>query len=266
MAGRGWLIRTPFAAQPSPGAGGRRGGRSRPEAPSCLYAEPVSTETSLDLPPAQQARSRLTQQRILEAGTALLEEGGTEVLTIAAVASRAGVSVGSVYRRFGDKDRLTAALQHDMIDKFRADIIRRFEPVRTDPTGLVASAVAGITETFEAHERLMRVFVTAATADLAVARVGSEASIDAGHVFRQFLEPIVPIIDVPEPELRLDFAYRLVYAACMNRVLHGERFESNRPLTWRQLTDELVSVACLYLLGTDANVSSPSHIPRGATY
>jgi AcrR family transcriptional regulator len=210
----------------------------------------VSTDPSLDLPPTQQARSRLTQRRILEAGTALLEEGGTEALTVAAVASRAGVSVGSVYRRFGDKDRLIAALQHGMVDQFRADIIHRFTPLRTDPTALVASAVAGLTETYQAHERLMCVFMTAGTTDPAVGRVGSEASIDAGHVFRKFLEPIVPMIDAPEPELRLDVIYRLVYGACLNRVLNGERFESERPLTWRQLTDELVDVACLYLLGT----------------
>lgn len=216
------------------------------------YAGAVSTEESLDLPPAQQARSRLTQQRILEAGTTLLEEGGTEALTVAAVAARAGVSVGSVYRRFGDKDRLIAALQHDMIDQFRADIIRRFAPRRADPAALVASAVAGLTETFEAHQCLMRVFITAGTADPAVAGVGSQASVDAGHVFRRFLEPIESMIDAPEPELRLDVAYRLVYGACMNRVLHGERFESDRPLTWRQLTDELVNVACLYLLGAPA--------------
>jgi AcrR family transcriptional regulator len=217
---------------------------------SYLYAGAVSTETSLDLPPAQQARSRLTQQRILEAGTALLEEGGTEALTIAAVAARAGVSVGSVYRRFGDKDRLTAALQHDMIDQFRADIARRFAPLRTDPAALVASAVAGLTETYQAHERLMCVFMTAGTTDPAVGRLGSEASVDAGHVFRQFLEPIMAMIDAPDPELRVDVLYRLVYGACLNRVLNGERFESDRPLTWRQLTEELVDVACRYLLGT----------------
>lgn len=210
----------------------------------------MSIEPSLALPPAQQARSRLTQQRILEAGTALLEEGGAEVLTIAAVAARAGVSVGSVYRRFGDKDRLIAALQHDMIDHFRADIIHRFAPLSTDPVALVAAAVAGLTETYQAHERLMCVFITAGTTDPAVGRVGSEASIDAGRVFRRFLEPIVPMI--AEPELRLDVVYRLVYGACLNRVLNGERFESERPLTWRQLTDELVNVACLYLLGTRA--------------
>ncbi|MEU1268282.1 TetR/AcrR family transcriptional regulator [Streptomyces sp. NPDC005799] len=215
-----------------------------------VYGGWVTTEPSLDLPQPQQARSRRTLQRILDAGTALLEEGGTDALTIAAVASRAGVSVGSVYRRFGGKDRLVAALQHAMIDQFRADILRRFAPLRTDPAALIASAVAGLTETFEAHTRLMRVFIAAATSDPGVARVGSEASIDASKVFRRFLEPVVPMIVAPDPERRLDVAFRLVYAACMNRVLHGEHFESERPLTWRQLTDELVDAVCLYLLGT----------------
>lgn len=210
----------------------------------------MSTEPSLGLPPAQQARSRLTQQRILEAGTALLEEGGTEALTVAAVASRAGVSVGSVYRRFGDKDRLIAALQHDMIEEFRADIVRRFAPLSTEPTALVTSAVTGLTETYQAHERLMRVFLAAGATDPAVARVGSEAAIDADRVFRRFLEPVMPMIDAPDPERRLDVVYRLIYGTCQNRVLYGDLFESDRPLTWRQLTDELVNVACLYLLGT----------------
>ena len=209
----------------------------------------MSSEPSLDLPPAQQARSRLTQQRILDAGTALLEEGGTEALTVAAVAARAGVAVGSVYRRFGDKDRLIAALQHDMIEQFDADIVRRFAPLGTDPVALVTSAVTGLTETYQAHERLMRVFLAAGATDPAVARVGSEAAIGADRVFRRFLEPIVPMIDAPEPELRLDVVYRLIYGTCQSRVLYGDLFESDRPLTWRQLTDELVDVACRYLLG-----------------
>ncbi|MFE3032315.1 TetR/AcrR family transcriptional regulator [Streptomyces canus] len=210
----------------------------------------MSTEPSFDLPPAQQARSRLTQQRILEAGTALLEEGGTEALTVAAVAARAGVAVGSVYRRFGDKDRLIAALQHDMIEQFNADIVRRFAPLSTEPTALVASAVTGLTETYQAHERLMRVFLAAGATDPAVARVGSEAAIDADRAFRRFLEPIVPVIDASDPERRLDVVYRLIYGTCQNRVLYGDLFESDRPLTWRQLTEELVDVACRYLLGT----------------
>ena len=58
------------------------------------------------MPPALQARSRVTQDRIFTAGTRLLQEGGPEALTVAAVAAAAGVAVGSVYRRFGDKERL----------------------------------------------------------------------------------------------------------------------------------------------------------------
>jgi AcrR family transcriptional regulator len=178
----------------------------------------------------------------------LLEEGGAEALTVAAVAARAGVSVGSVYRRFGDKDRLLAALQHDMIDQFRTDIIERFTPVTADPAALVAAAVVGLTETYEAHERLMQVFMTAGASDAAVARVGSQASIGAGKVFRQFLEPIAECVPSPDPETRLDFIYRLVCGVCANRIVNGEKFESERPLPWKKLTDELVTVARSYLL------------------
>jgi AcrR family transcriptional regulator len=213
------------------------------------YAGAASSQEPRDPPPAQQARSRITRQRVLQAGTALLEEGGTEALTVGAVANRAGVAVGSVYRRFGDKDRLLAALQGDFVDHFRADIIRRFNPVRAEPAALIIAAVTGLVETYQEHQCLMRVFMVAGPSDEAVARMGSEASIDAGHVFRQFLEPVVPFACGPDPELRLDFVYRLVHSTCANHVIVGERFVSARPLSWRRLTEELCTIACLYLLG-----------------
>ena len=58
----------------------------------------------------QQERSRRTHVAILAAGTELLEEGGPDALVVSAVAERAGVSVGGVYRRFGTKDQLLLAL------------------------------------------------------------------------------------------------------------------------------------------------------------
>jgi hypothetical protein len=49
--------------------------------------------------------------------------------------------------------------------------------------------------------------------------------------------------------LAIDFAYRLTYAACAHRVVHGEHLESSRPLPWEQLIDQLRIAVTAYLLG-----------------
>jgi AcrR family transcriptional regulator len=211
------------------------------------------SQAPLDLPRAQQARSRVTQELIFQAGAALLEEGGAEALTVAAVAARAGVSVGSVYRRFGDKERLLASLQADWSRNFGVEIIRRFTGFPrardADPAVVITAAVRGVAETFQAHQRLMRVFMLLGTANEALLRGGSEASVDGGHAFRRFLDPVAPHVRHPDRETALDFAFRLVYAGCAHRVLYGEHLESQRPLPWPRLIEELARTVRLYLLG-----------------
>lgn len=61
---------------------------------------------NLESRPPQQARSRRTFERLLDAAVALLEEEGLAGVTIPRVAARAGVSTGSIYRRFDDKEAL----------------------------------------------------------------------------------------------------------------------------------------------------------------
>jgi AcrR family transcriptional regulator len=208
---------------------------------------------SLDLPRATQSRSRVTRELIFQAGAGLLEEGGAEALTVAAVAARAGVSVGSVYRRFGDKERLLASLQANFASNFRAEIIRRFARAPqggdADPGALVTAAVTGVAETFQAHQRLLRVFILLGTVNEAVLREGTEASIDGGRAVRRFLDPVVAHVRRPDAEEAMDFAFRLVYAMCAHRVVHGEHLESARPLPWRRLTEELALTVRMYLLG-----------------
>ena len=53
----------------------------------------------------------------------------------------------------------------------------------------------------------------------------------------------------PDVEAAIDFAYRLTYAACAHRVVHGEHLESSRPLPWEQLIDQLRIAVTAYLLG-----------------
>jgi AcrR family transcriptional regulator len=56
--------------------------------------------------PAHQARSRQSQARLLKATIEVLDKDGIEGATIPRIAARAGVSPGTVYRRFPDKDAL----------------------------------------------------------------------------------------------------------------------------------------------------------------
>jgi AcrR family transcriptional regulator len=57
-----------------------------------------------------QERSELSTARLLDAAAELIEEGGFEAMTLAAVGERAGYSRGLVTARFGSKDQLLAAL------------------------------------------------------------------------------------------------------------------------------------------------------------
>ncbi len=56
--------------------------------------------------PAHQARSRESLARLLKAAAEILNKDGLEGATIPRIAARAGLSPGTVYRRFPDKDAL----------------------------------------------------------------------------------------------------------------------------------------------------------------
>src|SRR5438874_83861 len=60
--------------------------------------------------PPQQARSRESLRRMLDATENVLEKCGAEGLTLARVAKEAKLSPANVYRRFRDKDALIAAV------------------------------------------------------------------------------------------------------------------------------------------------------------
>ncbi len=65
----------------------------------------------------KQERSRRTLEKLLGATAEMLEKHGLEGATIPRIAAQAGVSVGSVYRRFEDKDALFRATFLDLIER-----------------------------------------------------------------------------------------------------------------------------------------------------
>lgn len=99
--------------------------------------------------PAQEARRR----RIVEAALALAAEGGYEAVAMKAVAERAGVSLGTLYRYFASKDHLLAeGLLH-----WGADLARRLEakpPRGATPAERVARAFRRMARGVAANPRL----------------------------------------------------------------------------------------------------------------
>ncbi|MFJ8778758.1 TetR/AcrR family transcriptional regulator [Streptomyces sp. NPDC102476] len=208
------------------------------------------TESPTRRPAALREGSRRSQQDLMQAGYALLEEGGVDALTVAAVAERAGMAVGSIYRRFGDKEGLLLAIQHAFTDNLQAEITERMSAERLrilrDPAVAIAEAVGALTDAFQAHEALLRVFLLLGTRHEAVRIKGSRVSIEGNRHFAGTLRN-TPIAHA-DPEAALDFAYRLIYASIAHRVTQGEFLESDRPLPWNELRSHLQTAVVSYLL------------------
>jgi AcrR family transcriptional regulator len=80
--------------------------------------------------PTHQDRSARTLEALLAAGRHTLVRHGWEGATIAAIAERAGVAVGSVYRRFADKDALLGAVYEEFYAASYERRTRRLDSAR----------------------------------------------------------------------------------------------------------------------------------------
>ncbi|MGQ0576598.1 MAG: TetR/AcrR family transcriptional regulator [Pseudonocardia sp.] len=81
-----------------------------PEASGPRSVSSTPVEWGCVQPPAERAAAARNRRRILDAAAALFAERGVDGVSIDAVAVAAGVGKGTVFRRFGDKAGLAAAL------------------------------------------------------------------------------------------------------------------------------------------------------------
>ncbi|WP_128436864.1 TetR/AcrR family transcriptional regulator [Streptomyces cyaneus] len=82
-------------------------------------------ETLRRAPVQRRSAERLT--RILDACADLLDEVGYDDLSTRAVAQRAGVPIGSVYRFFGNKRQMADALAQRNLERYTARITERLK-------------------------------------------------------------------------------------------------------------------------------------------
>jgi AcrR family transcriptional regulator len=177
--------------------------------------------------PPQQARSRATWLRVLDAGVEILEQDGHEALTIANLCDRAGVTPPTVYARAPDKVTLLRAIHEHAVDRVQADIALGRGTSPRDATAVIAHA-------FLDNAALMRAIIRQASGEPEIYDRGSSEVIALGHRFRAA---------VGGDERRADACFRIVIGALAHRVVDGAQFSSDLPQTDAEFMDSLCEMA-----------------------
>ncbi|MCH9682928.1 MAG: TetR/AcrR family transcriptional regulator [Deltaproteobacteria bacterium] len=113
---------------------------------------------------ATTSRAEHTRARVLDAALRTFAEGGLAGLTIQAIRDRCGVSVGSLYHHFGNRDGIALALYERsllaLLDRIQADALRT-----RSAKGLIRAMIVAYLDWVEANVDAAR-FLFAAPAEL----------------------------------------------------------------------------------------------------
>lgn len=109
--------------------------------------------------PVAQDRSKATLNRLLDATEAVLKREGLQGTTIAAVAEKAGMSVGVVYKRFPDKDALLRAVYERFFTRSAATNSAALDPARWadhSAAKIIDALVMGMVRAYTQHRDVLR--------------------------------------------------------------------------------------------------------------
>jgi AcrR family transcriptional regulator len=213
--------------------------------------EDRGVEADLEVRPPRQRRSRESWNRILDAGVAVLEDGGYEAFTIAAVCARAQVAPPALYARTASKDALFLAVYEHGIARLRAEQSVFADDARwagLGPAALVRAAVAEMVGISLRHERFLRAVVLLSAAHAEVARRGSRYSQELGEGFARVVLRASDAVRHPDPVAAVRSCFGTVFAASIIRIAYGAGFATPAAVDDDAFVGDLGETAVRYLL------------------
>ncbi|MFF5639654.1 TetR/AcrR family transcriptional regulator [Streptomyces sp. NPDC012825] len=195
----------------------------------------------------QQARSAATLTRVLRAAEEIASTSGLEEMTIAGVAKRAGVAVGTIYRRFEDKEQLIAALTERMLERREEYVTEQLRAAPPSLSGVMDAYALALLQSFADHSSLFPELL----------RTRGTRSLDRGartitELHRLLLEAADPYTDQirrSQPQQALDTTARAILGACFHNSVRPDAVTGEAAR--RQYADELSRMAIAYLLTPD---------------
>lgn len=183
----------------------------------------------------RQARAAETLAAILEGATQILEKGGLGAFTTNAVAERSGVSVGTLYQYFADKNAVLRALAEREMQVVVEQVARALE-AEDEPTveSRVRTIVRALVGAFRGRQRARKAVLQAILAQ-------------GGGV--EMIAPVAAFLG--RQASRLQGLYGREQLFVLTRALMGTIraavLEEQPFLTGRTFEDELVRMTLAYL-------------------
>jgi AcrR family transcriptional regulator len=213
-------------------------------------AEAVLPE-DLEVRPPKQQRSREAWSRVLDAGVSILEDGGYDAFTIAAVCERAAVAPTAIYARTTSKDALFLAVYEHGIGRLRGEQTVFAEDdrwIRLAPAELVRAAVAEMVGISLRHQRFLRAVVLISAAHPEVARRGSRYAQELGSGFVRVVSRAADALRHDDRDAAIRSCFGTVFATSIIRVAYGPAFATPAPVDDDEFVADLGETAVRYLL------------------
>lgn len=206
-------------------------------------------ELSLMVAP-KQARSRDTLARLLNAAEQLLEEGGLDAATVPAIAERAAVSVGVVYRRFPDKDALLRAVYERFFWRVKEQNnigLATFATIKLPLPDLIRGMVRGMVEGYRRKRNILRALLQYSRThpDAKFKRTARELNRASTGAIMALLLSHRERIKHPEPEKAIEFVVLTIASVLHTVILEDDPTHGLRAP--EKLEEELVLLVFGYL-------------------
>jgi AcrR family transcriptional regulator len=174
--------------------------------------------------PATQDRGHKAIERLLAGAERILESGGLEAATVPAIAARAGMSVGNVYKRFPDKDSLLRAVYERFFAETLAANEFALDPAKwkdIPTTEVLSTLVTGMIEGYRGRRALIRALLLYAQThgDAEFRAHAEQTRLETLGLFERLLRDRRADIGHPHPERAIRFIVTLLAHALENAVM-----------------------------------------------
>jgi AcrR family transcriptional regulator len=204
---------------------------------------------------AQQARSRESLQRLLQAAADVLQEEGLEGATIPRISVRAGLTPGAVYRRFPDKDALMQTVVLTIMQSNDAGVAGLLKPEKAAGLTLEKTVDEILHETVKSYRRYSRLLSAVAQYFRSHPDMAFKKKVDVIET-RTFLRVVAYLLYFrqeilhPDPERAVAFAFSVAGHSLREILLMEAMTDVWTPILPRsdeELVEELSAMMLAYL-------------------